>query len=471
MSDLPTVVLPKSGLQPRQPAELRAELVNDVSAINPGYTANLPASLIEDVASTDIGAVSLMEQGRVELVNSLTPFGANAFLLQQLGNVYGVQQGQQTNTSVEVVFTGPPGFPIAKGFTVADGANQYTVIDGGIIPLSGTTVPLTAVCTLPGTFPIAANTVTNLVTSLPSGITLIVTNPQPGTPGLPAQDIGSYRAEVLAAGLAASQGMTRYLKTLLRNVNGVQTRLISTRANPGGGWEIIVGGGDDYEVANAIFEALFDVSTLVGSTMVITNITQTNPGVVTTELNHGYATGDNVTITGVLGMLIANNTWTVTVIDEKHFSIGFMAAGPAYISGGVCTPNVRNTSVAINDSPDIYFIPIVRPPLQTVAIVVAWNTTAVNFVADAAVAQLASPALVAYVNSIQVGQPMLTGQLEETFRDAVSSVLAPNLLTRLLFFVDINGVGVSPIAGTEIIQGDPESFFFIQPNGVVINRG
>lgn len=89
MSTLP-VVLDKSGLQPQSPLSLRAQLLALVAATNPGYTANLPGSLIEDISSTDVAALALIDSARVELVNSLTPYGANAFLLLQLGNIYGV---------------------------------------------------------------------------------------------------------------------------------------------------------------------------------------------------------------------------------------------------------------------------------------------------------------------------------------------------------------------------------------------
>jgi len=106
-----------------------------------------------------------------------------------------------------------------------------------------------------------------------------------------------------------------------------------------------------------------------------------------------------------------------------------------------------------------------------VAVVVTWNTSAVNFVGGAAVEQLGNPALVTYVNSISVGQPMNLFELQATFQTAIESVLPPALLTRMVFAVSINGIGTSPIGGTGIIAGDPESFFFTNPTLVVIGQG
>lgn len=54
----------------------------------------------------------------------------------------------------------------------------------------------------------------------------------------------------------------------------------------------------------------------------ITAITKANPGVVTAPY-HGLATGDEVFLSGIEGMVQLNGrTFTVTVIDADNFSIG-----------------------------------------------------------------------------------------------------------------------------------------------------
>lgn len=258
------IVITKDGLQPQAPATLRAELLALVSAAVPGYTADLPGSLIEDISSTDTYALVVCDQAMVELVNSLTPYGANEFLLNQLGAVYGVQRGEATNTSVDVVFTGTPGFVINRGFTISDGTHQYVVQDGLIIPSGGVTGLVYCVANVTGSWSVPSGSVTTLVTSVPGSVSLSVTNPSNGTPSSGEQSIESYRAAVLRAGLAASTGMASTLKTALGNVSGVQERLISVR-QLSGGWEVIVGGGDPYSVGYAIFSSLFDITQLTGS--------------------------------------------------------------------------------------------------------------------------------------------------------------------------------------------------------------
>ena len=67
----------------------------------------------------------------------------------------------------------------------------------------------------------------------------------------------------------------------------------------------------------------------------ITDITQANPGVVTTATNHGLTTGDQVTLVDVVGMTEVNGvTFTVTVLTPTTFSIVDTSGFTAYISGG-----------------------------------------------------------------------------------------------------------------------------------------
>jgi hypothetical protein len=471
---IPTVVT-AAGLQPTPPATLRDQLIAAVAAAVPGYTANLPGSLIEDIASTDTAALALMDAARVDLVNSLTPYGANEFLLNQLGQIYGVQPGASTNTSVYVVFSGTVGFVVPQGFTVSDGTYQYTVQSGGVIASGGDSETLFCVATQSGTWAVPANTVTTLITSVPGAITLSVTNPSTGTPSAGAQTVEQYRANVLQSGLAAAQGMGRFLKTQLVAVPGVQPRLVSVR-QVSAGWQVLCGGGDPYEVANAIFMGLFDISSLQGSVIEVTALTNANPGVITTNLNHGFTTGQNdVYIAGVVGTSGVNGgPYTVTVVSEKTFSFGVnTTAGGAYVSGGVVTPNDRNVSVDIQDYPDTYTIPFINPPQQDVTVQLTWNTSSPNFVSDTAVAQVGAPALANYINSIPVGAPINLFELQNVFQVAVVSAGLDQIqyLTRMVFTVSINGISTPPDSGTGIIAGDPESFFQTTTSDILITQG
>jgi hypothetical protein len=261
MSDLP-IIITEAGAQPTPPESLLTNLISRVAESVPGYTANLPSGLITDLASTATGAIALIDQARVDLINSCSPYGANIPLLKQLGNIYGVQQGEGTNTSVYVVFSGLAGFPIPKGFTVSDGNNQYSVVTDTVIPTSGQTEPVYCLATSEGSWAVPVGTVTQVITSVPKTQPVTCTNITDGLPGANDQTYSSYRAQVLRAGMSGVQGTPGYLRTELEKINGVQSNLVSCRQEALGKWVVVVGGGDPYEVGYAIYKAIPDISTL-----------------------------------------------------------------------------------------------------------------------------------------------------------------------------------------------------------------
>lgn len=460
-----------AGAVPASPTDLLNAEIAAAQALSPGLTANLPGSLVEDMASTATGALVIQDQALVDLVNSISPYAANDFMLYQLGAVYGVQQGVGANTSVYVTFSGSAGFVIPVGFIVSDGTYQYTVQDGGIISASGQSTALYCVASVAGSWAVPVGTVTQIISSVPSGYTLTCTNLTAGLPGETAQSLSSYRAQVIQAGLATAQGVPNFIKSALQEISGVQPNLTSVRNVAANQWEVICGGGDPYQVANAIFETVPDISMLVGSTLSVTGVTQANPGVVTTNLNHGYSTGQVVTITGVTPSAY-NGTYTITVLSNKTFSIGVNTTSfAAYSSGGVVTPNLRNVTVSVNSYPDTYNITFVNPPVQTVIVALTWNTTYANYVSPATIASLGQPAIVNYINSIAVGQPINGFEIQSVFQNAISSVIPPAYLSRMVLTITISGVVTSPTSGTALYYGDPESYFSTSAALIAITQG
>ncbi|HCJ4634986.1 TPA: baseplate J/gp47 family protein, partial [Salmonella enterica] len=226
MSDLP-ISYDIAGPVPKTTDELRQLVIDTATALSPGITTNLPGSLIEDLVSTSVGALVVCDQARVDLINSCSPYSANVHLLAQLGDMYGVQKGQGTNTSVYVVFSGPPGFAIPKGFMVGDGTYTYTVQRDTMIPESGQTEPVYCLATTGGSWAVPAGTVNQIKTSVPNTYNLTCTNLTAGLPGAQEQTFSSYRAQVFQAGMYGVQGTPDCYRIELKNVYGVQENLIS----------------------------------------------------------------------------------------------------------------------------------------------------------------------------------------------------------------------------------------------------
>jgi hypothetical protein len=260
----------ESGPVPTPPSVLRQTLVTNVAAQVPDYTSDLPGTLIEDVASTDTGALAMIDQARVDAINVL-PIVVNPYTTVLLGQQAGIPQGTPTNTSVDIVFSTPssgagssPGYVIPAGFTVSDGSHQYVTQEGTIIGADFSSSVVTAIAIQSGNWAVPEGTVDQIITSVPSAYAITVTNPQAGTPAEGAESLESYQARCIQAQQAAGVGVIQYLYTLIQAVPGVVPRLVNVLQSQTG-WKIIVGGGDVYAVANAIFLGLTDITRLLGS--------------------------------------------------------------------------------------------------------------------------------------------------------------------------------------------------------------
>jgi hypothetical protein len=476
MAQLPIIMGPQGPI-PTPPTTLRQQLINLVAATNPDYTANLPASLIEDISSTDVAALVIANQFLVDLINSITPYGANAFILNQLGTgIYGIQPANAGNTAVDLIFSGTPGFIIIPGFIVTDNTYQYICSDGGVVGTDGVSLPIHAIATVAGTWAVPAGTVTGFITSVPNTIQLAVTNPTDGIPSIAPETMTSFKTRTLTAGLAASTGMDRELKTLLWNIPGVIQRLVSVKQNlDTGRYSIIVGGGDPYQVAWAIYYALFGLPILDRPNIEILDISTTNPIVITTVNNHNLLTGMIETISDLEypGMWpLDGNEYEVTVINNIQFSIPVDGTDyPPYIDGGIVSPNPILQQVSLLSYPDIYLIPFILPAQQLVTLVVNWDTNSINYVSETAISQAAAPALIDYINGLYVGNtPINIYVLEQVFTNAVSNILQAESITVLNFDVSFDGIGQLPEPDTGVIYGDPFSYFNTTSTNVLVTR-
>lgn len=396
------VVITSQGLVPQSPSSLQTQLIAAAEAESPGITLNLPGILLEDISSTDVAAIALCDQAKVEAVNSLTPLGANEFTLLQLGQIYGLTLGSVTNTSVLVVFSSSTiGYIINNGVQVSDGTYTYQVQGGGVIESGGTSAPITAIALTAGAFSVAANTVTTIQTSIPTSIGLTVNNPTAGTPGsATGETYYSFRARVLQAGLAACIGGARLIKTLLTNVPGVTANVVSVQQGSPG-IRVIASGGSTYAIAYQIWCAVGDPSALIGS-----------------AINSG-----------------------------------------------------RNVSVSLIDYPNTYTIEYVATQTQTITMTVTWNTVVSTFTGGSAFPSLVQAPLAAYINALAPGQVINVLEMNAIFQAAISGVLDPTLLTRLVFAVSINGTPTAPGTGTYAITGDPESNCFALASGITVTQG
>ncbi|WP_077395441.1 baseplate J/gp47 family protein [Bombella intestini] len=463
--------LQNSGVQPTAPQTLQDQLVQLATQLSPGVTTNLPGSLVEDMASTAIGALAQIDQAKVDTINSVSPLNATPSLLDEFGEVYGVQRGAGANPSAYVTFTGPPGLYLASGFQVSDGIYTYETQEGATIPSGGVLVNSYVLSTTPGTTIIPENSITTVVTGTKEGTHLAVTNPQKGTPGTGAETDSAYRARILQTGMRTVQGTPGFIRSRLLNVPNVIPRSIGVSLTSGAGYSVMVDGGDPAQIAGAIYESCFDLVNLQGSTNTIASITSSNPCIVTTTLTHGLKDGQQVTISGETGAIAINGTFTATVLDASRFSIPVDTTTASQHSGdGIVGTNPRNMVAVAIDGVDSYPIRFIRPLQQQVRLVAHWSITSGNVVDDATATQICGPPLSNYINGLTMGAPLSTLQLGTIVEATLLQIMPGAIISSLRFDVFLDDVLASPAADSVIIACDPQSYLVTSPDQISLVR-
>lgn len=94
----------------------------------------------------------------------------------------------------------------------------------------------------------------------------------------------------------------------------------------------------------------------IPTTISIIGATNATPIVIQTAVAHLRQTGDEVVISGVTGNTAANGTWTVTRVDDTHFSLDGSSGNGAYVSAGAIANSKYRVDRLIVDNaqPDVF---------------------------------------------------------------------------------------------------------------------
>ena len=153
-------------------------------------------------------------------------------------------------------------------------------------------------------------------------------------------------------GGASNRPGTRYVGPVIDHTTRHRLIPFQFRASPAGqNYGLLFG--------NLTMQVVMSGGFVLLPTKAITGATQANPGVLTI-VGHGYTTGSRMAVAGVVGMTQLNgNTYTLTVVDADHVSIGVnTSAFTAYVSGGTAGGNVYTlvTPYTTGDLPTLKFV-------------------------------------------------------------------------------------------------------------------
>jgi len=242
--------------------------------------------------------------------------------------------------SGDVIFVACPDkqqYKIERRSSTSWSVAEYVTTDGPLRSLNTSTTTLTA-SAVSGNITLTAST--NLFKSTNVGsLYKITSDGQLVTSAISSG--GNWTNTIRVTGVSTSRAFTI---TRAGTWSGTVTLQRSLTASTGP-WEDVTTYTTNATVSyndaldNQIAWYRIGVDTSDFSTATITNVTQANPGQVTTSAAHGFTTGEIVGITGVVGMTELNgNSYTVTVVDSTNFTIGVDTSGyTAYTSDGTAT--------------------------------------------------------------------------------------------------------------------------------------
>jgi Domain of unknown function DUF11/MBG domain (YGX type)/Ubiquitin-activating enzyme E1 FCCH domain/Lactonase, 7-bladed beta-propeller len=130
-------------------------------------------------------------------------------------------------------------------------------------------------------------------------------------------NVGTFTNGIACAGLTSPN----YAFTFVKGTYNVQYEPAGTNCTNGPGHVIL-------DPINTAGTSVFN-----GATVTITGATNAQPIVIAAS-NHGFVTGQSVTISGVQGNTAANGTFVITVVDANHFRLNGSRGNANYTGGG-----------------------------------------------------------------------------------------------------------------------------------------
>lgn len=256
-----------NGYVKRTPEEIKKSIISRIESKGLKFR-ELPADIQNNIIDTAVYSLVEYENLAAETINSYAPGFANAFMWQALAGSLNIDKLSEVKSQVRLEFRAAPNTYIPEGVKVGafETSQSLTINSTGV----------GYVIAYSNTDEIAEpNTLTKIDTILPEGIS--VTNPEASLKRLEAESDEKlkYRAQSILR--SPRKGAFDYCRWRLSGVKGVNPQYIqfrrakrTTQVEVEGtqmlkefqGIEIVVGGGDDADVAGCIFDSFLETANL-----------------------------------------------------------------------------------------------------------------------------------------------------------------------------------------------------------------
>lgn len=266
-----SIKITKNGIIKDNIVDIRNDIKQKAIENVDGFS-NLPSSIQNNLIDESAIIVNEFQDMIANLMNGISPAYANDYIINQLAEAFGVSRKDKQLQTVQLTFKGLAGTIIPAGTQVASENNEYIfeTKEQTIIRSNGVATT-TAIATDYYSKIIPAETLIVLINDI-LNIESVKNELQSSEP-IEEETIEEFRSRLHTKCLANRNGTIALLDSKLKTIQGVNSRLCSyrnhTQRTHDGAIrpviEVVVGGGDDYQVAEAIFESFFYPDIFVSS--------------------------------------------------------------------------------------------------------------------------------------------------------------------------------------------------------------
>ncbi|WP_304354227.1 baseplate J/gp47 family protein [Brachyspira innocens] len=253
--------LTSNGIIKDDPQAILDNLTSKASQQVDGFS-NTPSGIQNNLLQESVILLSQFQDMAANTMNGISPSYANDFLVLELGEAFGLKIKDKQLPNTTITFYGLPGVIIPEGVQIsnADNSKTFTTTTSDIIKANG---EVTIYCEGADYYDdiAPANSLNVLVNQIQN--VSRCTNLNDAVESTPAETISQFRERFQNRAMANRSGTIAVLTNKLKEIEGVQDRLCTYKASQiveegvsKAVLEVIVGGGDDYQVALAIFNSV-----------------------------------------------------------------------------------------------------------------------------------------------------------------------------------------------------------------------
>lgn len=247
--------LTSAGWKKKTPQEIKDSLISYLKETNSSFE-EFAADLQNNLLDTAVPVILEIQNMLADTVNSYAPGYANDFMWELLASSLNLKYRDEVKGQVTLLFKGNEGVYIPKDTEVGVFKTSKAVT-------IGTTGEVYVTAYSESESEASANSLTTINTTIDDSLT--VTNPTDAIAYTPKETVSQLKLRAQQKIRNPRIGGIDYALGELKSVKGVNDRLINfnfIQTSTQQGIEVIIGGGDDYEIATVLAGAFLNLERL-----------------------------------------------------------------------------------------------------------------------------------------------------------------------------------------------------------------